>query len=105
MSTVRQLAQSCLCSQWVDGEENLVSDCFSCDFHLPDENLTLVTKSFIPSQVPFGLTINPLPKEIVLWLTNLLQNLLKKIQGLKQPMQSKLLLPSGQLERPKTQPR
>jgi hypothetical protein len=30
--------------------------------------------SSIPQQAPFGLRINPLSKEIVSWLTSLLQN-------------------------------
>lgn len=86
MITARQLAytmldnQCCLYSQWFAGEENLVSDCLPCIFHLPDETPTLLIKSSIPSQLPFSLKLNPLPKEIISWLINLLQNLPEKKQ-------------------------
>jgi len=101
MATARQIAylmlenQSCLYSQWFPGDENIVSDCLSRDFHLPDKTLTIFIKSSTPSQVPFGLTINPLPKEIVSWLTNLLQNLPEKTQWSSQPTRSKLSLGLG----------
>ena len=51
--------------------------------------------SSAPSQVPFGLKINPLPKEIVSWLTSLLLYLLKKTQWSNQPMQSEFSLGLG----------
>lgn len=46
MMTARQLAnltiqtKSCLYSQWFPGEENIVSDSLSCDFHISSSNLS-----------------------------------------------------------------
>lgn len=40
---------------------------------LPSPMIHLILSS-IPQQAPFGLRINPLSKEIVSWLTSLLQN-------------------------------
>ncbi len=60
------------------------------DFHLIDESLTQLILSFVPQQVPFGLRINLLPREIISWLINLLQNQPIKEQRLKQQTQSRL---------------
>lgn len=96
MITARHLASiilksnSCLYSQWFAGDENVVADSLSRDFHIPDEILTSLIKRSTPQQVPFGFQINPLPKEIVSWLTNLLQNLPEKERWSKQPTRSKI---------------
>ncbi len=98
MTTARHLAtlvmksKCCLYSQWFAGENNSVSDALSRDFHLSDETLTQLILSSVPQQVPFGFQINPLPKEIVSWLTNLLQNQPAGEQWSKQPTRSKLSL-------------
>ena len=91
MITARHLAslilnsKSCLYSQWFKGGENQVADSLSRDFHLSDSVLSEFLVSSIPHQVPFGLNIKPLPKEISSWLTSLLQNLPEKEQRLKEP--------------------
>jgi hypothetical protein len=91
MTTARQLAniilkhKSCLYSQWLADERNSVSDALSSDFHLTDESLTKLILSSIPQQAPFGVRIKPLPKEIISWLTNLLQNQPEKEQWSKLP--------------------
>jgi len=101
MITARHLAslilnsKSCLYSQWFKGGENQVADSLSRDFHLSDSVLSEFLVSSIPHQVPFGLNIKPLPKEISSWLTSLLQNLPEKEQWWsKEPMQSSLWLGS-----------
>lgn len=98
LTTARKLAQlvidndCCLYSQWFQGDFNTVSDCLSQDFHLNDHSLTLLIKSCVPHQVPFGFEIYPLPPEISSWLTCLLQNQLFKEVWCKEPTRSKLSL-------------
>jgi hypothetical protein len=84
--------RSCLYSQWFKGEDNIVSDSLSRDFHIPSSHLSYLFKSFVPEQVPFGLRISPLPKEIDSWLTCLLQSQPQKEQWLKEPTRSKFAL-------------
>jgi hypothetical protein len=61
MTTARHLARlmieahSCLYSQWFAGEENVVADCLSRDFHLSEFQLTQLINSCVSHQVPFGL--------------------------------------------------
>jgi hypothetical protein len=66
-------ADTCLYSQWFAGEDNIVSDALSRRFDLTDTALTSLLLSTVPSQVPHGLSICPLPSEIVSWLTWLQQ--------------------------------
>jgi hypothetical protein len=79
LTMARQLANlaldhdCCLYSQWFTGEFNTVADCLSRDFHSNDSSLTLLLKSCVPHQIPFGFSLYPLPTEIVSWLTCLLQ--------------------------------
>ncbi len=60
--------------------------------HLSDEYLTHLILSSVPQQVPFGFQINPIPREIVSWLTNLLQNQPEKEQWSKLQTRNKLSL-------------
>jgi hypothetical protein len=98
MTMARHLAylllsrESCLYSQWFAGDENQVADSLSRDFHFSDHQLTQLITSSLPEQVPFGFQIHPLPREIISWLTSLLQNQPCKEQWLKQLTQRKLLL-------------
>jgi hypothetical protein len=98
MTTARHLAhlilhsKSCLYSQWFAGDENLVSDSLSRDFHLTDFELTILITSSVPEQVPFGFQIHPLPTKIVSWVTSLLQNQPAGIPWSKQQIRSKLSL-------------
>jgi len=96
--TARQLASiviesnACLYSQWFPGGENIIADSLSRDFHLSDDNLTNFLISHVSHQAPFGLKINPLPKEIYSWLTCMLQNLPEKEQWSKAPTRSSIWL-------------
>ena len=67
-------------SQWFPGTENNVADSLSRDMHLSDETLISLLHNTHPSQVPPKFRIVPLPNEIVLWLTSLLQRLPVKEQ-------------------------
>jgi hypothetical protein len=75
LSAARKLAEllieteSCLYSQWFPGDMNSISDSLSRDFHIPSSNLAFLLQSHYPDQAPFGLTILPLPPDIVSWLT------------------------------------
>jgi hypothetical protein len=98
LSNARQLAKvvidndCCLYSQWFQGDFNTVSDCLSQDFHLNDHSLTLLLKSRVPQQVPFGFRIYPLPIEISSWLICLLQNQPFEEAWSKEQTRSKLSL-------------
>ena len=84
-------AKCCLYSQWFEGKKNDVSDALSRDHHIPDSLLTSLLSTAFPHQLPNGLTIKPLPKEIGLWLTCLLQKQTgKHTQSPKQPQRSNL---------------
>jgi hypothetical protein len=86
-------SRSCLYSQWFAGEDNVVSDALSHDFHLTDSSLIHIIQSNIPHQVPFGLRIFQLPQEIISWLTCMLWSLpFKEHQWSKEPTRSKLSL-------------
>jgi hypothetical protein len=98
LTTARHLAklvinmECCLYSQWFAGDFNTVSDCLSRDFHLKDSLLTLLVKSCVPHQIPFGFNLYPLPTEIVFWLTCLLSNQPLKEVWSKEQTRSKLSL-------------
>jgi hypothetical protein len=84
--------ESCLYSQWFPGEENIVPDLLSCDFHLTSDFLANHLELIIPDQVPLGLKIFPLPTEIASWLTLLLLNQPQKEPWSKEPTRSKTAL-------------
>jgi hypothetical protein len=98
LTTPRHLAtlvidsHCCLYSQWFAGAENVVADCLSRDFHLDDITLTNLIYSHAIDQVPFGLQLYPLPKEISSWLTCLLRNQPFTTQWSKEPTRSKISL-------------
>jgi hypothetical protein len=50
-------ADCCLYSQWFTGEENIVVDSLSHDFHLSNDCLTHLIKSSIHSQISFCLEL------------------------------------------------
>jgi hypothetical protein len=101
LSTARKLADillslnACLYSQWLPGEENVIADSLSRDFHIDDSHLANLLLSHFPDQVPFGLTILPVPPNIASWLTSLLLSQLQKDPWLKEPTQSKFALGLG----------
>ena len=59
-------------SQWFPGEQNVVSDCLSRDYHIPTEHLTSLLLIAMPEQIPPNFRILPLPPEISSWLRLLL---------------------------------
>ena len=95
MQTARHLAtllinsKTCLFSQWVEGEANGVSDILSRDHHLTDSEVVALILTSCPEQVPNGLHLHPLPKEIVSWLTSKLQEQPETMQLPKEPTRSK----------------
>lgn len=98
LSTARKLAdliiksESCLYSQWFSGEQNSISDALSRDFHIPSSHLAFLLQSHFPEQAPFGLTILPLPPDIVSWLTCLLLSQPQKEPWSKEQTRSKFAL-------------
>jgi hypothetical protein len=98
LSTARQLAKliiqtkSCLYSQWFPGEENVIADSLSRDFHIESDTLSNLLSASFPTQVPFGLKIFHLPDKIVSWLTSLLLNQPLKELWSKEPTRSKFAL-------------
>ena len=110
LTTARKLAsilidsETCIYSQWFQGDENQIADALSRDFHLTNDELTSLILTFIPEQAPFGLTILPVPPEIYSWLICLLRNQPSNQQWLQEPIRSKLwlgnatFLTSNQLE-------
>jgi hypothetical protein len=98
LATARKLAEliihseSCIYSQWFPGNQNSISDSLSRDFHIPSSHLSSLLVSYFPEQAPFGLTILPLPPEIVSWLTCLLLNQLQEERWSKEQTRSKFAL-------------
>ena len=62
-------------SQWFKGEANVVADALSRDNDRSDEELTHIFRTHCPSQIPQHFEIQPLPNEIISWLTALLLKL------------------------------
>jgi hypothetical protein len=62
-------------SQWFPGRENNVADALLRDFDCSDIALTQILRDTCPLQLPQRFQIAPLPNEISLWLTSLLQKL------------------------------
>jgi len=98
LSTARKLASliletnSNLYSQWFPGDQNYIADSLSRDFHIDDTSLANLLSLHFPEQVPFGLTILPVPPEIVSWLTCLLRSQQQKEPWSKEPTRSKFAL-------------
>jgi len=62
-------------SQWFPGIENNVADALSREMDLSDDVLTKLLRLSFPTQIPENFEIVPLPSEISLWLTSLLQQM------------------------------
>jgi hypothetical protein len=88
-------SESCLYSQWFPGSQNAIADSLSRDFHINDTHLCDLLLSHFPDQGPFGLTILPVPPDIVSWLTCLLLSQLLKEPWLKEPTRSNFTLGLG----------
>ena len=67
-----------------------MSDALSRDNDRDDDELTKKLRTSVPSQVPKHFKIVPLPKEISLWLTSLLQKLPVKEQLRERHTRTKL---------------
>jgi hypothetical protein len=96
LSTARKLAsiiltsETCLYSQWFPGDENVVADACSRDFHLSDIELTELIFSFAPHQIPNGFKMRVVPQEITSWLTSLLLRQPQQQEWNQTPIQSKI---------------
>jgi len=94
LHTARKLATlvmetaSCIYSQWFPGESNSISDSLSRDFNIDPTLLCHILSVQFPSQVPFGLSLLPLPNEIVSWVTSLLQSQQQTEPWSKEPQRS-----------------
>ena len=77
-------------SQWFEGEANVVADSLSWDDNRTDEELTNLFRTFCKSQIPEHFKIQPLPNEIVSWLTALLLRLPEKQQLQEKHTRTKL---------------
>jgi hypothetical protein len=70
----------------------VIADSLSRDFHFDDSIFSSLLSSHFPDQVPFGLTILPLPPDIASWLTCLLHSQPLKEPWSKEPTRSKFAL-------------
>ena len=80
----------CEYEQWFEGRKNVVADALSRDDNRDDETLTKIILSSCPEQVPPHFEIVPPPKEVVSWLTSVLQKLPVREQLREQHTRSKL---------------
>jgi hypothetical protein len=62
-------------SQWFPGVDNQVADALSRNWDRPDDVLTKILLTHVPSQVPIPFKIVPLPNEISSFVTSLLLRL------------------------------
>ena len=69
---------------------NTVSDALTRDDDRTDDELTKILYLYAPEQMPERFKIVPLPNEIVLWLTSLLQRLPVKEQLREKHSRTKL---------------
>ena len=67
-------------SKWFKGEDNVIANSLSWDDNRTDEELTNLFCTFCKSQILEHFEIQPLPNEIVSWLTALLLRLQEKLQ-------------------------
>ena len=62
-------------SQWFPGQDNIIADALSRDFHLSDNQLTHLITSHFPSQIRNHFKIVPLPPRIESWICALLRQM------------------------------
>ncbi len=77
-------------SQWFKGESNKASNALSHDDDWDNKELTNISRTFCPSQIPSHFKIVPLPNKITSWLIELLQKLPVNLQYNEVHTQSKL---------------
>ena len=72
MAAILLESETALYPQHVPGEENIVADSLSRDFHIQDKHLQLLLTSLFPKQAPKNLQIlTVLPREITSWFESL----------------------------------
>mmetsp|Transcript_1089 Transcript_1089/g.1714 ORF Transcript_1089/g.1714 Transcript_1089/m.1714 type:complete len:831 (+) Transcript_1089:2296-4788(+) len=91
IAEVMMAAKACVHPHWIPGASNDIADILSRDFDIPDDVLTHLIPLLFPDQTPRSFKIAPLPKEIDLWLTSLLQSLPEPTQSLTEHARSKVL--------------
>ena len=64
---------ACNYSQHLPGRLNIISDSFSRDFHLSEEQLTSMLTSLHPSLSPSQIKMVPPPPEIISWIASMAQ--------------------------------
>jgi len=64
---------SCLYSQWFEGNKNQLTDSLSCDHHLSDPDLLALLYSENPEQIPMNFKLYLLLPKLVLKLTTWIQ--------------------------------
>ncbi len=74
-------SSTCLYSQWFPGDSNNIADALSRDQHSTNTELCSTLLSLFPEQIPSGLIISELPKEILSWTFSILRQLPKPQQS------------------------
>ena len=84
-------SETTLYPQHIPGEENIIADSLSRDFHLSHKTLEFTLSSLFPEQAPKGLKISEaLPAEITSWLASLRALKTNSTESLPAPAPSKL---------------
>jgi len=84
--------EAMLYTQWFAGRFNICTDSLSRDCHLlSPSSHELFLKTHAPKQTPVNLSIKPVPKEIVSFVTSILRQLPVKKQRFKKQKPSELL--------------
>ena len=77
--------------QHIKGEQKIIADSLSRDFHLSNKKLCFTLTTLFPTQTPQGLTILPeLPTEIICWVESLIDGAIIKPESLPAPTHSKV---------------
>ena len=91
MARILLESETALYSQHIPGEENIIADSLSRDFHISDINLQLLLTSLFPQMAPKHLKIlETLPREITSWLESLQDSRTSASESLPAPSPSKM---------------
>ena len=74
---------ACNYSQHLPGSENVVTDCFSRDFHLTDDQLITMLTSLDASLSPSMIKIVQVPDNLICWISKLEQLAPERMESLK----------------------
>ena len=84
-------SESALRPQHIPGEENIIADSLSRDFHLSTNHLQFALKSLYPNQAQKNFKIlTKLPQKIICWLESLRESKIKPEESLPAPSRSKM---------------